>query len=512
MCYNNKKSEVKTMQTVVDVNTMRESDRQTIDSGVSGRELMWRAATGVLEAHPWGRRTAIVCGMGNNAGDGFALALLLQANGKDCTVFTLSDRLSEDGGYYYEKCKENAVKIEKFGHKEDLRGFDTVVDCIFGTGCRGVAEGIFADAINAINASGATVISVDINSGMNGDSGLGAPCVRSSLTVAIGFYKYGHFLGNAKDVIGRLRCVDIGIPLFGRAAELVEREDLAPVFRTRLQNSHKGSYGYVSVLGGCASYAGAVKLANMSAAALRTGCGVSQLIVPQGLSASVSPYLLESTLATLPDRNGYAAYAPDALDAALRNQRALAIGMGWGRSDENFKILSHILRNYALSLVIDADAINCLSENDKSILKETRCCVVLTPHAKEMERLCGKPMGEILADPVGTAENFAREYGVILLLKGATTVVTDGDKTYLVNRGCAGMATAGSGDVLSGVLVGLLGYTPCTPLTVACGAYLAGRAGELAERDSNPISMTSSDTVAHLGAAVSEILAASKPL
>ena len=496
------------MQTVVDVNTMRESDRQTILSGVSGRELMWRAACGVFDAHTWEGCTAIVCGVGNNAGDGFALALILQAHGKDCTLMTLSDRCSEDGGYYYEKCKENAVKTEKFDGKMSLHGFDTVVDCIFGTGFCGVAEGSFADAINAINASGATVISVDINSGMNGDSGMGTPCVRSSLTVAIGFYKYGHFLGNAKDVIGRLTCVDIGIPLYGRAAGLVEPMDFKEVWKRRLQNSHKGSYGYVSVLGGCASYAGAVKLANMSAAALRTGCGVSQLIVPQSLAQSVSPYLLESTLATLPDQNGHALLAPEILDAALRNQRALAIGMGWGRSEENLKILSHILHRYELSLVIDADAINCLAEHDKNILKSTRCRVVLTPHLKEMERLSGKPMAEILADPVGTAERFAKEYGVILLLKGATTVVTDGEETYLANRGCAGMATAGSGDVLSGVLAGLLGYSPCTPLTVACGAYLAGRAGELAEKDSNPISMTSSDTVAHIGVAVSEILSA----
>ena len=495
------------MQTVVDVNTMRESDRQTILSGTTGRELMWRAACGVLENHTWNGRTAIVCGMGNNAGDGFALALLLQANGSDCTVLTLCDRFSEDGGYYYEKCKENAVKIRKFDSNEALCSFDTVVDCIFGTGFCGKAEGIYADAINAINTSGATVISVDINSGMSGDSGIGEVCVRSDLTVSIGFYKHGHFLGNAKDMIGRLTCVDLGIPLFGRASGLIEPADFREVWKPRLQNSHKGSYGYVSVLGGCASYAGAVKLANMSAAALRSGCGVSQLIVPQCLFASVSPYLLESTLAALPDKNGHAVCDPIALDAALRNHRALAIGMGWGRSEENFKILSHILHKYELSLVIDADAINCLAEQDKSTLKATRCRVVLTPHAKEMERLCGRSVQEILADPVGVAECFAREYGLILLLKGPTTVVTDGEQTYLIDRGCAGMATAGSGDVLSGVLAGLLGYSPCTPLTVACGAYLAGRAGELAEATSNPISMTASDTVAQLGAAVSEILA-----
>ena len=498
------------MRTVVDVNTMRESDRRTIDSGVSGRELMWRAARGVLESHDWQGNTAIVCGVGNNAGDGFALALLLKARECDCTVLTLCDRFSEDGAYYYEKCRENAVKMRKFDAAESLGSFDTVVDCIFGTGFRGVAEGIYAEAINAVNASGATVISVDLNSGLNGDCGLGAPCVRSSKTVSIGFYKYGHFLGNAKDLIGGLTNVDIGIDLFGRSAYLVEKGDFSGVLKQRLQNSHKGNYGYVSVLGGCTSYAGAVKLAGMSAAALRAGCGVSQLIVPQGLVASVSPYLLESTLAILPDQNGHAVCDPSAIDAALRGHRALAIGMGWGKSNENFKILSYILSNYEISVVIDADALNCLSENDLQILKNTRCRVVLTPHAKEMERLCGQTVAEIVQDPIGVAERFAREYGVVLLLKGATTVVSDGNQTYLVDRGCAGMATAGSGDVLSGVLAGLLGYSACDALTVACGAYLAGRAGELAQDAVNPISMTASDTVAQLGRAVSEVLAATK--
>ena len=140
------------------------------------------------------------------------------------------------------------------------------------------------------------------------------------------------------------------------------------------------------------------------------------------------------------------------------------------------------------------------------ILRRTACRVILTPHLKEFERLCGIPISEIQRDPVGYAEQYAKETGVILLLKGACTVVTDGETTYLVNRGCAGMATAGSGDVLSGILAGLLGFAPPTPLTVACGAYVAGRAGELAEMEVNSVSMLASDTVAHVGEAVSEIL------
>ena len=140
------------------------------------------------------------------------------------------------------------------------------------------------------------------------------------------------------------------------------------------------------------------------------------------------------------------------------------------------------------------------------MLSDTHCRVVLTPHLKEMERLSGVSVADLQRDPVTHATAFARKYGICLLLKGCTTVVTDGEETYLVDRGCAGMATAGSGDVLSGILAGLLGYSEVTPLTVACGAYLAGRAGELAERDVNPVSMLASDTVSHIAEAVGELL------
>lgn len=170
------------------------------------------------------------------------------------------------------------------------------------------------------------------------------------------------------------------------------------------------------------------------------------------------------------------------------------------------KILTHVLQTYGGRLLIDADGLNILAKLDFSLLQHSSAQIVLTPHLKEMERLSGKSLSQIKQDPVGVAEAFAKEYHVTVLLKGACTIVTDGNITYFVNRGCAGMATAGSGDVLSGILAGLLGYAPATPLTVACGAYIAGLAGELAERHTNPISMIASDTVAHIAEAIGILL------
>lgn len=498
------------MQTVTTVRVMRESDAETIRRGMPGRELMRRAGEAIRRAYPWRGRTAIICGTGNNAGDGYVLAALLHCDHIPCEVILLEDSFSEDGAYYYGKCKEIGVKITHFDEKTDLSVFDEIVDCIFGTGFRGQAAGIEAEAIRRINASGAKVISVDINSGLNGDNGRSPLCVRSDLTVSIGFYKPGHFLGQAKDEIGKLVNVDIGIDLHGDCLYLAEMRDFSDLFAPRRRDSHKGTYGYVSLLGGCTDYAGAVKLANMSCAALRSGCGVAKLIVPASVAPSVAPYLLESTLATLPDHEGHMLPALDAIDRAITGQRALAIGMGWGRSPDHAVILKHILQSYAGRLVIDADGLNTLSELDLGLLRQSASKILLTPHPKEMERLCGRPIGEILNDPIGTATEFAAKYGVTVLLKGPTTVITDGRETYLVDRGCAGMATAGSGDVLSGILVGLFGYLELTPKTAACGAYLAGLAGELAERDLCSVSMLASDTIAHIPAAVSMIAAYKK--
>lgn len=494
------------MQRVIDVQTMRHSEAIAIANGTPSRELMRRAGEGIFQSYPWKGPCAIVCGSGNNAGDGYVLAALLHDANIPCTVFLLSDRFSEDGSYYYEKCKEKGVQIQAFTSDTDFSVYTEIVDCIFGTGFYGAVQGLAATAIHKINRSGKTVISVDINSGLDSNSGLSALCVKSTLTVSIGFYKNGHFLNSAKDVIGNLHCVDIGIPLQGEFRKLPEASDLRSVLTHRLQNSHKGNYGYVSILGGCTEYAGAVKLANISCAALRSGCGVAKLIIPSSLFHAVSPFLLESTLALLPEKDGHALFDAVMLDRLLAGQKALAVGMGWGQSPENARFLEHILKNHALSLVIDADGLNTLATMDKSILCETKCKVLLTPHLKEMERLSGLPLAEIQQSPVESAENFAKKYKVCVLLKGACTVVTNGEETYLVPRGCSGMATAGSGDVLSGILTGIFGYSDLTPLSAACGAYIAGRAGELAQQENNAISMIASDTVRCIGKAISEII------
>lgn len=199
----------------VSVETMRRSDAWTIANKVSSKELMYRAGKGIFEAAAWKAPVGIVCGKGNNAGDGFVVAQLLHNAGIDCTIFLLSEAFSEDGKYYYDICASAGIPTVSFTEETDFRGYGSLLDCLFGTGFSGVPVGMYEKAIRAINASGAWVVSADINSGLNGDSGAGSVYVKSDLTVSIGEYKPGHFLGQAARAMKEKVNVDIGIEIQG---------------------------------------------------------------------------------------------------------------------------------------------------------------------------------------------------------------------------------------------------------------------------------------------------------
>jgi NAD(P)H-hydrate epimerase len=503
------------MKKAVSVKLMRESDAHTIKNLVGGRELMYRAGSAIFSACPWNGPTAVVCGSGNNAGDGYVLALLLKQAGKDVKLYLLSEKKSEDGAYWFERCTEAGVEWERCSELTRFEGRDNIADCIFGTGFRGRPEGLAALMIERINQSGAYVVSADINSGLEGDGGMAELCVRSDLTVSIGEFKTGHFLNMAGDVIGRAVNADIGIELVGRPYFLLEAEDFSPLMKKRPHYCSKSDFGYVAVIGGSTEYLGAAKLAGMSAnaalsrlagqsrAALRAGCGVAKLAVPRSLVTAVGPYVLESTLAPVSDEDGHMIYVPGEIEAVVKRMAAVSVGMGWGRGRDNARLLERILAESECPVIIDADGLNTLAETDRGILKGRR--TVLTPHLKEFSRLSGLSPKEILADPVRTAEEYARDTGSVVLLKGPATVVTDGENGYIVNSGCPGMATAGSGDVLAGILTGLFGRCGYGALTAACGAYIAGYASRLAEREKGEISMLSSDTVEYIPEAIKSI-------
>lgn len=276
----------------------------------------------------------------------------------------------------------------------------------------------------------------------------------------------------------------------------IKLEDVKYLFRKRDINSNKGDFGKVGIIGGSIKYSGAVKLANMSLCTLRSGCGLVRVIVPSAIASMVAPYLLEQTL--------YPYQSLEDIKIAIQNLDVLALGMGWDKDPEHVVILKYILENFEGKIAIDADGLNTLV-GELDLLKITKAQVVLTPHLKEFSRLTGLSIDDILNDEVRVSKEFARNNHVILVLKGDTTIVTDGVDVYLCKCGTPGMATSGSGDVLSGILTGMLGYLEYNLLSVSAGVLLNGFAGEIAEEKNTDISMIASDTIECIPAAIKKI-------
>ena len=273
-------------------------------------------------------------------------------------------------------------------------------------------------------------------------------------------------------------------------------KDIKKLFSKREKDANKGDFGKVGILGGSINYSGAIKLATMSLASLRSGCGLVKVIAPDEIVSSLSPILLEQTL--FPYKN------LEDIKKSIKDLDSLAIGMGWGNNEKHLPILKDILENFQGNLVIDADGLNTLV-NHVEILKKSQANIVLTPHLKEFSRLTNLSIEEIEKNKMEIAKSFAKENHVILLLKGSTTIVTNGINVYLINYGTPGMATSGSGDVLSGILAGLLGYLDYNLLSVSACAIVNGLAGELAEEKNTDISMIASDTIKCIPAAIKKI-------
>ena len=594
---------------ILSVENMRKSDAHTIETVTSGRELMMRAGRAVFENVEWKPPVAIVCGTGNNAGDGYVIAALLYDAGIPCTLVLLEEKFSEDGKYYFEACRERNIEVKYWQppdvpdqkddpenrsnsggtgdrschiNEKELHVYSTIVDCIFGTGFKGSIEtggntgnasgtrGKAAEVVNAINSSDSYVVSVDINSGLNGDSGMSVCCVISDLTVSIGSFKPGHFLNMAKDVIKRKINCDIGITPVDKPFYLLEKSDIEPLFTPRRNYSNKGTYGYTALIGGSKRYSGAIRLAAMAhsaiqhaedisadneetaeitamaGAAMRSGAGVVKIAVADSLCPVVAPAILESTLFPLSDDGGNIRFVESEIAELISNVKTVAFGMGIGVTEETAKILDYLLENYTGRLIVDADGLTLLSKLSTEKIRNAKPELVLTPHIREFSRLLAGWTGDtaemtkdhdgistdindILSTPIEYAQKYARAHKVVLLLKGPSTIITNGDITYITDAGCAGMATAGSGDVLSGILAAVCAYLPdvilefkknsvikkdiagsvdpdALTLAVAAGAYINGKAGEAAQEKTNSISMVASDTVACITEVISGIM------
>ena len=480
------------MLDVVSNEIMRASDRYTIDKlGVSGMELMKRAATYIMHEVEMYDKIAIIAGKGNNGGDGICLAMLLIENGVYPDLYMFSRETHGESRYYYDMIS-GYDRIHIIDGTEDYSSYDVIVDCIFGTGLDREVGGIYATTIANINNSDTYVVCTDIPSGINGDSGaVMNTAVKADETLSIGTRKLGHYLRDAKDYVGVVKNGDIGISLVTKPYHLVEEKDI--VLSRRMENSHKGTFGQISILGGSTRYLGAPKLATLGSNALMSGAGLVRLCIPREYVEVFACNILECTLYPLTSIDGMICYNESEL-LGLLSSSAIAIGVGIGDSAHNIDIVRYFVTHYTGKLLIDADGLNALS-HDVSMLREHKADIVITPHVKEMSRLTGQSVDYILSHPLDVACEFANKYSVTVLLKGTSTIVTDGTDVYIVDRGSSCMAKGGSGDVLSGVIAGLLGNKELSTLEATYyGAYIAGMAGELSSAEYGTYGALASDT------------------
>lgn len=473
------------MQKVLTIGQMREADLYTINSlNVPSEALMRRAGAAIADeisaVAGKGSEILVVCGTGNNGGDGYVCARELLERGYPVKVYAFEGNLSKDCA------RERAEYGGEYTH--NIKG-DIIVDCIFGTGlCRTVSDN-YAGIINRINGSGAFIVAADIPSGLNGNNGLVEGCaVKADLTVAGGEYKTGYFLNDGIDVCGRIVKKDIGIVCPAENyIRIFEDADIAEFFPKRRRNSHKGTYGTAQLVVGSDKYYGAAVLA--AEAALKSGCGYVKLNTGIDFRTRLAVKLPQIIF-------------NDDIDLSAD---CIAIGSGCGVSENLYKTILGLLDSYTSALIIDADGLNSLSKYGVEPLKNKKCEVYTTPHVKEFSRLTGISVAEILRDPVAHAEAFARNYNVTVLLKGAASVLTDGSDAYLLTRGNSALSKGGSGDMLTGLACGIAARGVEGTFAIAAASYALGLTAEICAREKTEYCVTSGDIIKNLHFAVKRL-------
>ncbi len=463
---------------IYSVAAVRETDRTTIeDHGVPGYTLMTRAGEAALrEARarfPDACRWQVICGAGNNGGDGYVVARLAAQDGITVSVLSLVDpgSLSGDAATAYaDFAAEGGVVVPWEGELDG--GADLMVDAILGSGLEREVGGEFARAVRAINRHAAPVVALDIPTGIHGDSGrvLGH-AVRAAMTVTFVGLKAGLFLGEAPDYCGEIRFAGLGIPES-------YRQDIAPSFQRiddgmlsaalsrRRRTAHKGDFGHVLVIGGGQGMPGAVRLAGE--AALRAGAGLVSLAThPSHAAAAVS---------SRPELMPHGIRDADELEPLLERASVIAFGPGLGQSDWAQELYEFVA-GLTLPAVWDADALNFLAEAPDSADHR-----IITPHPGEAGRLLGISTADVQNDRPAALAALVERFGGRAVLKGAGSLVSSDSVPYLCTAGNPGMGSAGMGDVLTGVIAGLIAQRLSLELAAAVGVEVHARAGDRAAR------------------------------
>lgn len=501
--------------------------RTTLEAHISGLTLMANAGAGTVAAMEQvfgalaGKRVTVVCGKGNNGGDGFVAArrlrqkrarvqAVLLAKPADLTgdAKTMCRRFVSAAG---SAVVHNNPPVERL--RSILGTSDLIVDALLGTGLSTPVSGPYKTAIEAINEAGRPVTAVDLPSGIHADTGavLGA-AVKARLTVTFGLPKLGLYVGAGIDHAGEIQIVDIGIPRSYRESvesrlSLITADRVRPILPSRMPSAHKGTYGHAAIVAGSVGKSGSAALA--AKAALRVGVGLVTVATPASVNDVLESKLLEAMTVPMPETKArtLARSGLDRLMEFINARSALAIGPGLTTHPETVELIQALVRRLDKPSVLDADALNALAGRT-SLLAECKTQPILTPHPGEMARLDQEATPQsVNADRIGTASRFAQGRGVILVLKGARTVVAHPDgRVAICPTGNPGMATAGTGDALTGILVGLLAQRVPSWEAACAGTYIHGLAGDLASAALGQAGMTAGDLIDRLPQALSVTL------
>ena len=498
---------------------MRECDRRAIEElGIPGMVLMENACNGIINSiltHYGKVKDKLVfvfCGRGNNGGDGLATARHLYNLGADVYVFMLADPAELKGDakanfQIVQKIVSNKMEGERFELKviknisevEKLPPPDLIIDAIFGTGFKGEVKGLEFEVIRWINKQKAFKVSIDIPSGVNGETGeVKTVAVNADITPTMGLVKRGLVLNLGRVKSGKVYIVDIGIPKFvyetaGIRTYVAEASDVKEKLPVRPFNANKYNCGKVFALAGSPGLTGAATMCSMSA--MKIGAGAVVLGIPESLNPILEEKLTEVMTVPLPETNKHT-IGRDAIEIVNKYidwADVVIIGPGLSKDINTQHVVLNIIENLNKKAVIDADGLNALAGNLK-VLKKVKVPVVLTPHTGEFSRLAEINPFRIEINRVEVARKFAVEYEVTLVLKGAPTVIATPDGRAFINEtGNPGMATAGSGDVLTGIIAGLMAQGLDPTDAAVCGVYIHGLAGDIARNKFGELPMMAMD-------------------
>jgi NAD(P)H-hydrate epimerase len=511
---------------------MREADRYTIEEiGIPSLVLMENAGRQVVAAMEatfedrLSGRVAILCGRGNNGGDGFVIARTLLQRGIDAAVFVIG-ALAEVRG----DARTNLDILGRLGvtvveindeqnwelHFSEISKCTLIVDAIFGTGLKSPIGGMMETVIADVNAADIPIVSIDLPSGLSADTPQRiGDCIDAAMTVTLAAPKLPLVLPPGEAYAGDVVIADIGIPyeviegLEGRYVELLTPEQLRALVEPRAADSHKGDFGRVSVIAGSRGKTGAAHLAAMGA--LKSGAGLVTVATPAGclpIMASMAPEFMTEALADTAEGT----LAASAVDRALElSHDVLVCGPGLGRTPAVGEFLRGLLDRATVPLVLDADALTMLADEPGRLMGREGRDIIITPHPGEMARLVGATVEDVQANRLQAASDFASTHRIYVVLKGHRTIIATPDARLFINpTGNPGMATGGTGDVLTGMIAAWLAQLLDAEAACRLGVFLHGAAGDLAAASEGQVGMTATDLLAHVGEALTSLLGDAK--